>query len=349
MSILDIATKLQWDEYLNQCPKKTFLQTWEWGEFQKAQGNDIQRLAILEGNKLRGLTLCVLQKSFLSKYIYCPRGPLMVENTPDEYSNILRELKEYWAQKGIYGIKLEPAFVKDTPIAQIPKSLGFIHSVNFVQSENNWMINLVGNTEEELFDWCKSHGMSKNYPTYIRKARKEDIQISFSKELSDWILFHKYLIKSGERKSFEVKPLKYFTNLWEYLGKDSDIVRLGIAKKNGNILAMILITIYGEEISCLYSAQTDVDTKLRAPMLLRWECMLMGQREHIARFNNWGVLPDSRYKPGNPGFGYSQYKRGFGGYLEQIERTYEYAYEKHLLPVERLYDRYIKLRYYRFR
>lgn len=349
MSILNIDTQLEWDEYLNKCPKRTFLQTWQWGEFQKAQGYEIQRLAILEDNKLLGLTLCVLQKSFLSKYVYCPRGPLMVENTPDAYSNTLRELKQYWALKGIYGIKVDPAFVKDTPIAKIPKSLGFIHSINFVQSESNWMIDLEGDTEEDLFDWCKAHGMSKNYPTYIRKARREGIQISFSKKLEDWELFHSYLIKSGEKKSFEVKPLKYFTDLWECLGKDTDIMKLGIAKRNGNILAMILITQYGDEMSCLYSTQTDVDTKLRAPMLLRWECMLTGQREHIARFNNWGVLPDDRYKPGNPGFGYSQYKRGFGGYLEQIERTYEYIYEKKLMQLERLHDRYIKFRYYRFR
>lgn len=77
--------------------------------------------------------------------------------------------------------------------------------------------------------------------------------------------------------------------------------------------------------------------------------MLLGQKEHIARFNNWGVLPENKYKPGIPGYGYSQYKRGFGGYLEQIERTYEYVYDKKIMPVEKLHDYYIKLRYYRFR
>jgi lipid II:glycine glycyltransferase (peptidoglycan interpeptide bridge formation enzyme) len=77
--------------------------------------------------------------------------------------------------------------------------------------------------------------------------------------------------------------------------------------------------------------------------------MLLGQKEGIKRFNNWGVLPEERYKKGNPGYGYSHYKRSFGGYLESIERTYEYGFKKvpHLL--QRLYDWYIKFRYYRFR
>lgn len=349
MNIINVATQQQWEEYLNQCPKKTFLQTWQWGELQKAQGNDIQRLAILNEEELVGITLCVIQKSLLSKYVYCPRGPLMKENTPHNYEKVLTELKQYWNQKGIYQLKIDPSFVEDKEIALVPKRLGFQHSINFVQSETNWMIDLVGNTEEELFEWCKTHDMSKNYPTYIRKARKEGVEISFSKDLEDWKLFHSYLTKSGEKKSFEVKPLKYFTNLYEYLGKDTDIVRLGIAKREGNVLAMILITTYGDEVSCLYSAQTDIDTKLRAPMLLRWECMLLGQREHLARFNNWGVLPEHKYKPGTPGFGYSQYKRGFGGYLEQLERTYEYVYDKKIMPIEKLHELYIKIRYYRFR
>lgn len=349
MNIINIATQTQWNEYLNQCSKKTFLQTWEWGEFQKAQGHDIQRLAIFEYNQLIGITLCTVNKSLFSNYTYCPRGPLLVEDSAKTYTEVLKELKEYWRQEGIYSIKIDPAFIESSELAQIPQTMGFTHSVNFVQSETNWMIDLVGNTEDELFEWCKQHGMGKNYPTYIRKARREGVTISFSKELEDWKLFHKYLTQSGEKKSFEVKPLQYFVNLWEYLGKDSDIARLGIAKRDGKVLAMILITVFGDEVSCLYSAQTDIDTKLRAPMLLRWECMLLGQKEHIKRFNNWGVLPESKYKPGVPGYGYSQYKRGFGGYLEQIERTYEYIYQKKYLPLEKLHDWYIKLRYYRFR
>jgi lipid II:glycine glycyltransferase (peptidoglycan interpeptide bridge formation enzyme) len=75
----------------------------------------------------------------------------------------------------------------------------------------------------------------------------------------------------------------------------------------------------------------------------------MGQRENIMRFNNWGVLPDERYKKTNPGYGYSKYKRSFGGYLESIERTYEYTFKKFPLIFQRIYDWYIKIRYYRFR
>ncbi len=349
MEILEIQSQEQWEDYLSKCKRDTFLQTWQWGEFQKEQGKNICRLVFLEGDDFIGMTLCVEMKSRFEKYIYCPRGPLLSTDDVNSYTKVLEELKLYWKGRRVSLIKVEPAFVHDDPIGDIPKSLGFKHAVNFVQSENNWMIDLEGENEEDLFEWCKGHGMSKNYPTYIRKARRQGVEVTFSKDEKDWDLFHTYLKASGGRKAFEVKSKKYHLDMWKYLGRDTDLLRLGIARKDGRILAMIVIAVTGSEMSALYSAQTDVRDKLRAPMLLRWECMLMGQREGVKRFNNWGVLPEKKYKPSNPGFGYSQYKRGFGGYVERIERTYEYSFDKLVHPLQRIYDTYLKLRYYRFR
>jgi peptidoglycan pentaglycine glycine transferase (the first glycine) len=349
MQTIEVKNEQEWGNYLNECERSSFLQTWQWGEFQKSLGREIKRLAVLLNGKLLGVSLCVIQNSRFERYVYCPRGPLLVEDSSKNYSRVLGALKEYWDGKGLGSIKVDPAFLQDTKIAMVPKELGFKHTINFIQSENNWMIDLVGESEDDLFEWCKENGMSKNYPTYIRRARRKGVEIEFSQKEKDWDLFHTYLKLSGQRKGFEVKSKKYHMNMWQYLGKDNDILRLGIARKGEKILAMIVIAVYGDEISTLYSAQTDSDSNLRATMLLRWECMLLGQREGIKRFNNWGVLPEEKYTPKNPGFGYSRYKRGFGGYLENIERTYEYVYNKALHPLQRLYEIYLKFRYYRFR
>jgi lipid II:glycine glycyltransferase (peptidoglycan interpeptide bridge formation enzyme) len=349
MQTREIKNQEEWDRYLSQCERKSFLQTWQWGEFQQSLGKEITRLVVSINNKFLGMALCVKEKTRFEKYIYCPRGPLLSKDDIQTYTQVLGAIKEYWSTRDVGSMKIDPAFISGSDIAKVPDQLGFKHSVNFVQSEHNWMMDLVGENEEDLFEWCKEHGMSKNYPTYIRRARKKGVEISFSKDRKDWDLFHTYLKLSGERKGFEVKSKKYHMDMWKYLGKNSDVLRLGLARKDDKVLAMIVISVYGDEVSTLYSAQTDTDSNLRSTMLLRWECMLLGQREGIKRFNNWGVLPDDRYEKGNPGYGYSHYKRSFGGYLESIERTYEYAFKKlpHLL--QRLYDWYIKIRYYRFR
>lgn len=349
MQTIEVKNQQEWNIYLNQCERNSFLQTWQWGEFQRYLNHKIKRLAFFNNEKFLGLTLCIIQKSRFEKYVYCPRGPLLVKDSGQIYAQVLGALKEYWENENICTLKIDPAFLSKSKISKLPQKCGFKHSINFIQSENNWMIDLVGRNEDELFAWCKEHGMSKNYPTYIRKARRNGVEIEFSKEQKDWDLFHTYLKYSGRRKDFEVKSKKYHMGMWECLGKDSNILRLGIARRDEKILAMIVVSTYGDEISTLYSAQTDIDSKLRATMLLRWECMLLGQKEGFKRFNNWGVLPEKKHTPKNPGFGYSQYKRGFGGYLEEIERTYEYVFNKSLHPLQKLYDLYLKFRYYRFR
>jgi lipid II:glycine glycyltransferase (peptidoglycan interpeptide bridge formation enzyme) len=349
MQTVEVKNREEWEEYIAKCKRKSFLQTWQWGEFQESLDRQIKRLAIFCNERLLGLSLCVIHKSRFLKYVYCPRGPLLVKDNIQNYSQVLGALKEYWEKQGVGCIKVDPALLAGSDIAKVPDQLGFKHSVNFIQSEHNWMIDLVGENEDDLFKWCKDHGMSKNYPTYIRRARRKGVEVKFSKEKKDWDLFHTYLKLSGEKKGFEVKSKKYHMNMWKYLGKESDVLRLGIAKQGKKVLAMIVIAVYGDEVSTLYSAQTDRDSNLRSTMLLRWECMLLGQKEGIKRFNNWGVLPDEKYERGNPGYGYSHYKRSFGGYLESIERTFEYGYKKIPYIFQRLYDWYIKIRYYRFR
>lgn len=344
--IKEIGIKEQWDEYINKCIRKTFLQSYQWGQFQKSLNKDVKYLSVFDNGNLRGVALCIKERSLFGNYIYIPRGPLLINENEEIYKKVINEIKEYF--KDVISIKIDPAYTESNPLAKVPSQLGFIHSINFIQSETNWIIDLKGNTEEELLTWCREHGMVDNYPKYIRKAKRDGVEISFSKDRNDWELFHKYLTESGKRKSFEVRSKEYFLNMYDTLSEDN-IVRLGMAKRDGHILAMILIAVDSNEISCLYSAQTDIDTKLRAPLLLRWECMLMGQREGIKRFNNWGVLPESKYKPNNPGYGYSQYKRSFGGYLEQLERTYEYPYDKLKNTLQRIYDWYIKIRYYKYR
>jgi len=63
MNITEIFEKHTWDSYIHQCTRKTFLQTYEWGEFQKELGKEILRLAFLDtNNTLQGISLCILKK-----------------------------------------------------------------------------------------------------------------------------------------------------------------------------------------------------------------------------------------------------------------------------------------------
>ena len=48
MTIKEITDKNIWEDFLNVVEEKTFLQSWNWGEFQKMMNDRIWRFGIYE-------------------------------------------------------------------------------------------------------------------------------------------------------------------------------------------------------------------------------------------------------------------------------------------------------------
>ena len=92
----------------------SFLQSWQWGEFQEKVGNKIVRLGIEDKEKL--LTVVTLIKKTLPigmSYFYCPRGP--IKNTgyqipgAEFFKFLISEIeKRAKGEKSIF-LRFEPA------------------------------------------------------------------------------------------------------------------------------------------------------------------------------------------------------------------------------------------------
>ena len=57
MEIRDIIDKNTWEDFLRSTEEKTFLQSWNWGEFNKKMGNKIWRMGLFENEKLLAIAL----------------------------------------------------------------------------------------------------------------------------------------------------------------------------------------------------------------------------------------------------------------------------------------------------
>ena len=54
MEIEEVTNKQVWEDFLLECQQKTFLQSWNWGEFQKSLGNKIWRFGIFDHSTSSG-------------------------------------------------------------------------------------------------------------------------------------------------------------------------------------------------------------------------------------------------------------------------------------------------------
>ena len=349
LKIKEIDDAHLWDEFVKSSPNSSFLQSWNWGVYQEiGLGRKTIRLSFWKDEELVALAAGYEINQTFGKYLYFSRGPILKELNQSFYREVLLAMKEYFFASEYLFFKIDPAIEVENRVASLPYSLGFKKCFNYIQPETPWMIDLVGDTEQELLDWCQDHGMHKNYPTYIRRARRLGVKVKFSKELPDWKLFTHYLMKSSETKEFATQDANYYLKQLKYLG-ETDEVRLAMVSYLNEPVAMLVLSYFGDEVSCLYSCQTGMHRKVRGPMLLRWECMLQGRREGFKYFNSWDVLPDEKYSPRSKRYGYSNFKRGFGGYLVRYARTADYPIKKGKYFLVQLLDLYRSIRYYKDR
>ena len=78
MEIREIENKEIWESFLSQCKDKTFLQSWNWGEFQQKIGNQIWRLGIFDDNSLIGVALISKIKAKRGAFLLIQHGPVVL-------------------------------------------------------------------------------------------------------------------------------------------------------------------------------------------------------------------------------------------------------------------------------
>ncbi|MGB9883285.1 MAG: peptidoglycan bridge formation glycyltransferase FemA/FemB family protein, partial [Microgenomates group bacterium] len=74
--IKEITDQSLWQDFFDKNCFSSFLQSWQWGEFQKCLGYDVLRLGIYKKNKLQGICQVIKLKSKRGKFLFVPHGPV---------------------------------------------------------------------------------------------------------------------------------------------------------------------------------------------------------------------------------------------------------------------------------
>ncbi len=312
-----------WNEFLNRFENRYFQQSWEWGEFYKSQNRRIERVGIYFDKVLVGVSLLIEEDSRFGKLVYSPRGPIMDWSNVSLRGPVMEQLVEHVkASFNPIFLRVDPAAVdSEGMIEKECLRIGFHNSVGFWQVERAWVLEIAGRSDEDLLK-----GMRKNTRYYINKAVREGIEIIRSEDIKDVEQLALMLEDLSSKKGFSPMPKEYLINQFKMLGGKNGFLRLYKAVKDGKTLATAIIAFYGHEASYLHGASKDLGNT-QAPYLLQWQAIRDARESGLSRYNFWGVVKDENYHPNHPGFGYSNFKRGFGGFVEQYIHTKDYIYK----------------------
>lgn len=277
MNLNLVTNKEQWDKQIGSQKMSQFLQSWDWGEFQKSLGRKIWRL------DLNGHFVFVIKMPLPlgQNYLYAPRiNYLLNKDLIDSLKNLAK------AEKSIF-LRLELSPQQDLDLFGFKK-------VQSVQPKKTLLLDLSKNEAELLAD------MHQKTRYNIRLAEKKGVKVKISEAgLDD---FYNLISSTYNRKGLSGYNKEYYQKLLaNYSGE-----AICLAEFQDKILCANLVLPYGDTMIYLHGGSSEDGKNLMAPHLLQWEAIKKAKELGYKYYDFWGI--EDRYP------GVARFKRGFGGF-----------------------------------
>lgn len=301
------------------------LQSWEWGEFRKAQGYKVVRLGAMEGNQLKNVFQLTFHKIPYTSFVigYLPKSLLPTRE-------IVMKLKEIGRENNAIFIKIEPCVENSQSPITNHQSLDLVRGKSLFTKYSS-VIDLTKNEGELL----KSFKSKTRYN--IRLAQKYGVTV---KEDNSKEAFEKYLgllFETTGRQGFYAHNKEFHRKQWQIL-QPAGISHLLTASYCGQILAAFLLFVFNGVLYYPYGASTREHKELMAPTLLMWEAIKFGKKKDCKSFDLWGDI-EPNPPASHPYFGFHRFKEGFSPKLVEFVGTYDLVINPNLYKIYQVIDK----------
>ncbi|MDD5750051.1 MAG: peptidoglycan bridge formation glycyltransferase FemA/FemB family protein [Candidatus Pacebacteria bacterium] len=317
MEIKEITSKDAWENFLLDCREKTFLQSWNWGEFQKTLGETVQRLGFFKGQNLTAACLVIKVKSKKGDFLLVPHGPAVKPDSSGEerleiLSSLVKELKR--TKENVHYARIAPIWERSEANEQLFKELKFKQAPMHVHPELSWLLDITP-SEEELLS-----AMRKTTRYLIKQGQKTpNLEIIRSRDIKDVEQFNRLYMETVKKHNFHPFSLKYLQNEFSAFSKDDQAV-IFLAKHKGVCLASAIV-IYWQGTG-FYHQGASITSKIPAAYLMQWEAIKEARSRGCSLYNFWGVADVAPKKlKGHPWAGLTLFKQGFGGQSTPYVKT----------------------------
>lgn len=326
MEIREITEKNFWENFYFNIKEKTFLNSWNWGEFQKKLKNKIWRWGIFEKKILLSLVLIVKIEAKRGSFLFLPHSPTIDENffsrKKEIFNFLIENLKFLAKREKVTFLRIAPLLENKKENQEIFKDLGFREAPIHIHPEVTWELN-ISPSEEDLLK-----NMRKTTRYLIRKAQNTpEIEILEEKSLEGLEKFNEIYKITKERHKFVPFPFDYLQKeFFTFLKENQVFLLLGNYKKETVAGGIFIVW----QKICFYhhGASSQKYPKIPVSYLLIWRAIQKAKQLGCERFNFWGISPTEN--PKHPWAGLTLFKMGFGGEKKEYLKTQD-------LPLSPLY------------
>jgi peptidoglycan pentaglycine glycine transferase (the first glycine) len=312
-----------WEDFISKCQEKTFLQSWDWGEFQQRMGNKVWRIGIYDGDKMVSVVLIVKNTARRGTFLLVQH---LLKSEKPVLELLTKKLKEIGKQEEASFIRVAPLWpfdaVQGKQNQKIFRDLGFREAQMHASAyEATWRLDITP-SEEELMK-----NMRKTTRYLIRQAQKNtDIAIEKSQKLNDAEIYQNLNREVAKRQNFTAFSDKYIKNEFDIFSLDDQALWF-FGKYKGEVTAAALV-IFWQGIAFYHQAASlSKYAKLSIPYLLQWEAIKEAKNRGCKIYDFWGFTDPVKY-PKHPWAGPTLFKMGFGGYNKEYLKTQDLPLSK---------------------
>lgn len=308
-NITTIQDKNLWEKFL-EGKDKTFLQSWNWGEFNQLMGNKIFRLGVYQDQKLAGVCLAIKIKAKRGTFLQIAHGPITEEPPQNSLNTLIAYLKNLAQEKNCSFLRIGSTMPDSPENKKFFKNLGFIDAPTHIHAETTWNLNIDKPEEKLLAEMRKTtrylirKDLKINKLKIIKNTNPEEVE-TFWELQKDVLAKHK----------FTPFPKIYLKNQIKAFSPDDQILVFKALYQN-QPQAIAVIVFYQETAYYHHGATSMKYPKIPSSYLLLWEAIKEAKKRGCQKFNFWGIAPTD--SPKHPWHGITLFKTGFGGYREDF-------------------------------
>lgn len=308
MKIIRIEDKAQLNNFVGGQKHSQFLQSWEWGEFQKKVSGLVWRIGVENDQGEIVATAKIIKKSLPmgKSYFYCGRGPVFKDgNWNNETGKIIfAEIKRLASEEAAMFLRFDPTF----PISDID----FVTIKTLDIQPSKTLILDLDKSEEDLL---KQMHQKTRYN--IKLAEKKGVKIVES-DVSGFDKFWNLMAETGDRDEFSTHGRSYYETM---LTLPADFLKLYFAEYKGKPLVGNIMVFFGDTVSYIHGGSASVDRELMAPHLLQWHTIKLAKEKGFRYYDMCGIS-EERWP------GVTRFKLGFGGREINYPGTFDAVYDE---------------------
>lgn len=282
----------------------SFLQSWEWGNFQHDYGRKVYRIGVEQsGEVIAGAQIIRYDLPAKKSYFFAPRGPQVF------HEMILEKIKELAPKNNCLFWRLEPAEKDAVEKYKLIKTKD-------VHPKKTLLLNLKDSEEQLLAN------MKQKTRYNLRLAAKKGVRVRVGREVEDIDNFYNLISKTANRQSIKVFPKSYYQLMMHIMG-EFNMANLYLAEYKGKVIAANLMLAFGGTMTYLHGGTDHEYRKLMAPNLLQWQAIMDAKTAGLSQYDFFGISDEI-----SSWAGITRFKRGFGGNEEEYPGTFEMPFNR---------------------